>query len=131
MKQKIAAMTAALAATFCVSADVVQYYDPTDPASPRKEANCTPITSTTTTLAPGWYVVDVDVTMTGRITVSGSGVHLILCDGATLNATNGVQRRGGSRRGESRHGVRGRERAGGGVDDAGRIRGGRVCEGQA
>ena len=91
MKQKIAAMTAALAATFCVSADVVQYYDPTDPASPRKEANCTPITSTTTTLAPGWYVVDADVTMTGRITVSGSGVHLILCDGATLNATNGVQ----------------------------------------
>ena len=90
MKQKIAAMTAALAATFCVSADVVQYYDPTDPARPRKEADCTPITSTTTNLAPGWYAVDADVTMTGRITVSGN-VNLILCDGATLNATNGVQ----------------------------------------
>ena len=43
------ALGAGLAPTLCAAANRVPYYDPTDPASPRKEANCTPITSTTTT----------------------------------------------------------------------------------
>ena len=84
-------LTAALVATaFCASADVVQYYDPTDPDNPHKKEICTPITGTTTTLTPGWYAVNEDVTIMGRVTVEGS-VNLILCDGATLNATNGVR----------------------------------------
>ena len=83
MKQKIVAMTAALAAAFCASADVVQYYDPADPANPHKEANCTPVTGTTTTLTRGWYAVTADVILTGRVTVNGSDVNLILCDGVT------------------------------------------------
>ena len=83
-------LTAAMVAA-CASADVVQYYDPTDPASPHKEANCTLVTSSTTTLTQGSYAVNTDVTIMGRVTVNGSGVNLILCDGATLNATNGVR----------------------------------------
>ena len=95
MKKKLTAMflaaSAALAPALCATTNKVSYYDPTDPASPHKEVDCTLVTGTTTTLTQGWYAVNADVTMTGRITVSGSGVHLILCDGATLNATNGVR----------------------------------------
>ena len=37
----------------------------------------------------GWYVVTEDTRIDGRIGVSGD-VHLILCDGATLTAVNGI-----------------------------------------
>lgn len=37
----------------------------------------------------GWYVVNSDVTIANRITVSGT-VNLILCDGATLTASKGI-----------------------------------------
>ena len=84
------ALGAGLVPALCAATNKVSYYDPTDPASPHKEANCTLVTGTTTTLTQGWYAVNADVTM-GRITVNGSGVNLILCDGATLNATNGVR----------------------------------------
>ena len=94
MKKKLTAMflaaSAALAPALCTATNKVSYYDPTDPASPHKEVDCTLVTGSTTTLMPGWYAVDEDVTIKGRVTVNGSGVNLILCDGATLNATNGV-----------------------------------------
>ena len=85
------ALGAGLVPALCAATNRVSYYDPTDPASPHKEVDCTLVTGTTTTLTQGWYAVNADVTINGRITVSGSGVHLILCDGATLNATNGVR----------------------------------------
>lgn len=43
----------------------------------------------TTELTEGWWVVSGNITNNNRLTVSGS-VNLILCDGATLNATNGI-----------------------------------------
>ncbi len=59
-----------------------------------KTANVVPLTANMTTLnntgiSNGWYAVTEDVTISGRITVSGT-VHLILCDGKTLTASSGV-----------------------------------------
>ena len=42
-----------------------------------------------TELSTGWYVVNSDVTISDRITVSGN-VHLILADGKTLTAGGGI-----------------------------------------
>ena len=54
-----------------------------------KTASATPVTSETTTMNNGWYVVDSNVTISSRITISGT-VHLILCDGKTLTASAGI-----------------------------------------
>ncbi|MBO4867430.1 MAG: hypothetical protein J5582_12870 [Ruminococcus sp.] len=51
----------------------------------------TSIASNTTTWNNGWYVVDSNVTISSRITVNGNNVHLILCDGYTLNAPKGIR----------------------------------------
>ena len=45
---------------------------------------------TGTTENPGWYVVNTDVTIDSRVTVSGN-VHLILADGCTLTVNGGIQ----------------------------------------
>ena len=37
----------------------------------------------------GWYVLSSDVTYTPRLRINGT-VHIILCDGYTLDATNGI-----------------------------------------
>lgn len=57
--------------------------------------NYTVVTSETTSWSNGTYVVDADVTITGRIGVSGI-VNLILCDDATLTATQGICVSGGN-----------------------------------
>ncbi|MBB5217819.1 hypothetical protein HNP77_000163 [Treponema rectale] len=49
----------------------------------------TVITSDLTGWDNGWYLVDSDIEISERITVSGS-VNLILCDGATLTASKGI-----------------------------------------
>ncbi len=49
----------------------------------------TRITSNTTEMTDGWYVVNENVTDNNRISVSGS-VNLILADGAKLTAPNGI-----------------------------------------
>ena len=49
----------------------------------------TVLTSEMTTLESGWYVLNSDVTFSDRITVSGT-VNLILADGYTLTASQGV-----------------------------------------
>ena len=50
----------------------------------------TVVTSSSTAWADGTtYVVNSDVTITDRITVTGT-VNLILCDGATLTASRGI-----------------------------------------
>ena len=55
------------------------------------EQQCTEYTELTdrTTLSDGWYVVNSDVTILDRITVSGN-VRLILANGKTLNAESGI-----------------------------------------
>ncbi len=54
-----------------------------------KTADVTPITAPTTTLSTGWYAITGSTTVADRINVSGD-VHLILCDGQTLTAQNGI-----------------------------------------
>jgi len=53
----------------------------------------TVVTSSNSTIewVAGWYVVNADVTINGQITFSGD-VHLILCDGATLMASNSIKK---------------------------------------
>jgi len=48
-----------------------------------------PVNSDMTTLTSGWYCVNEDTIISSRITVSGD-VHIILCDGATLTANDGI-----------------------------------------
>ena len=61
--------------------------------------NATAVTESDTTWGDdgnnGWYVVNGDVTINTRVTVTGN-VHLILADGCTLNATKGVTVTGGN-----------------------------------
>jgi uncharacterized repeat protein (TIGR02543 family) len=49
----------------------------------------TTMTDGSTSLTAGWYVVNDDVTIADRISVSGT-VNLILCNGATLTASKGT-----------------------------------------
>ena len=55
----------------------------------RTEYTCFKLSTIGSTLGTGWYVVDEDVTFNNRINVNGH-VHLILTDGTTLNAANGI-----------------------------------------
>ncbi|MDD6000760.1 MAG: MBG domain-containing protein, partial [Bacteroidales bacterium] len=55
----------------------------------RLNVDATAVTSTMTSWSNGWYVVYDDVTIDDRISVSGT-VHLILCNGATLTASEGI-----------------------------------------
>ncbi len=54
-----------------------------------KTADATALTSSSTSLSNGWYYVTGNVTVSSRITVSGTA-NLILCDGATLTASKGI-----------------------------------------
>ena len=51
--------------------------------------SCTAVTSGTTTMSNGWYVVNSNVTVSTRITVNGT-VNLILADGYSLTASQGI-----------------------------------------
>ena len=51
--------------------------------------NVTVVESSMTTWNGGWYVVNSNVTIDNRVTVSGE-VHLILADNASLTANNGI-----------------------------------------
>ena len=55
----------------------------------------TMLESVTTAWADGWYVADTDTAIGSRVTVSGN-VNLILCDGATLKAGQGITVAGGN-----------------------------------
>ena len=69
------------------------YYDPTEENEADRSKTrdgCIPVTDRTTELKGGeWYVVNKDVTINGRITVSGE-VNLILADETTLTANEGI-----------------------------------------
>ena len=51
--------------------------------------NITAVTSGTTTMNSGWYIVNSNVTISTRITVNGT-VNLILADGYSLTASQGI-----------------------------------------
>ena len=55
-----------------------------------ENSNAVVVSSTTTAMQSGcWYVVSEDATVAERIRVNGD-VNLVLCDGATLTAQNGI-----------------------------------------
>ena len=72
------------------SIESIPYLDPTDEGNANKtQADYDFVTDGTTEMTTGWYVVNANVTVEKRITVSGN-VNLILCDGAELTASAGV-----------------------------------------
>ena len=52
-------------------------------------AQVTKLATTTTAWKTGWYIATSDITISNRVTVSGT-VHLILKNGVTLKATKGI-----------------------------------------
>ncbi len=72
---------------FAATVSNVEYID----ANGNKQtcASAPVVENGTITWSAGWYVVDSDVTIAERITVSGE-VHLILADGYTLTAEKGI-----------------------------------------
>ena len=71
----------------------VSYIDPTEEQTEQTCTSATVVTADDTTWGnddnDGWYVVNDDVTIGQRVTVTGD-VHLILTDGASLDAAQGV-----------------------------------------
>ena len=58
-----------------------------DGSGNEQTAECATITSSSTSLSTGWYIVKEDVTISQKVTVSGA-VNLILADGATLTVNS-------------------------------------------
>ena len=71
----------------------VSYIDPTEEQTEQTCTSATVVTADDTTWGDdgnnGWYVVNSNVTISDRVTVTGD-VHLILTDGASLDAAQGV-----------------------------------------
>ena len=71
----------------------VSYIDPTEEQTAQTCTSATVVTADDTTWGDdgnnGWYVVNSNVTISDRVTVTGD-VHLILTDGASLDAAQGV-----------------------------------------
>ena len=66
------------------------YHDPTDEKWPEKACHTfTEVTDSTTSFSGGWYAVRSSVKTSSRIRVSGEA-HLILVDGAKLEASKGI-----------------------------------------
>lgn len=98
MKRKVALVVACImfSLTASAAANSVSYVDYTwseeskTLSSETKSVDTyTEITSTTTEMTSGWYVVNGEVTVAERMTATGE-VHLILADGAHLNASLGI-----------------------------------------
>ena len=70
--------------------NAIKYFDENGEEKSKKQTEATKIAdNTTTTLDNKWYYVSDEITFDGAISVSGD-VHLILCDGATLTAKEGI-----------------------------------------
>ena len=65
----------------------VQYYDPIDNLWPTQ--NCQEIEQNMGETFPGWYVLSKDTTFEEPVKIIGN-VNLILCNGATLTAKQGI-----------------------------------------
>ena len=95
----IACLLAALlpASALAATASNITYYDWNSSTKTMEEKTCstaTVVSSSDNTWGNdgngGWYVVNSNVTITSRISVSGE-VHLILADGCTLTAQKGIR----------------------------------------
>ena len=69
-------------------AENINYVD-ANGASRSHEATILTGSDNPTTLAPGWYAVNSDVTYSGQLQFNLGEVNLILCDGATLTINSG------------------------------------------
>ena len=84
-------MVFALLPITALAADGVGYYDPQKKETETVQA--TPLTNETSSWTnsdtEGWYVVDSQITISDRITVTGT-VNLILADNGSLTAEKGI-----------------------------------------
>ena len=86
---RVAALFAfALFTTVGAWAENINYVD-ANGASRSHEATILTGSDNSTTLAPGWYAVNSDVTYSGQLQFNLGEVNLILCDGATLTINSG------------------------------------------
>ena len=82
---------------FCgLGVSPVPYRDPTDADAPDKVCGEYANFIEQTELSNGWYVTRGEVQAAGRVEVAGD-VHLLLCDGAALTATQGLHVTGTNR----------------------------------
>ena len=75
--------------SFAYGNEAVPYLDYVSGELVEKTAYPTKMDSSTTALTAGWWAVDTDITQATRISCTGD-VHLILCDGCTLTASEGI-----------------------------------------
>ena len=68
--------------------ETIKYLD--DKGAEQTCAIYTPVTSSTSFSGGGWYVVNQDVTLSGKTSMAGD-IHLILCDGKTLTVTGRIE----------------------------------------
>ena len=67
----------------------LEYNTSTNSFDSKVASSCTAVTSSTTSMSNGWYVVNSIVTNSNRISVQGT-VHLILVDGDKLDLSDGI-----------------------------------------
>lgn len=78
------------ATALAASADTVDEVKYVEGGDVKTANNATVITSSSTTWNSGWYVVNGNVTISDSVTVNGT-VNLILADGCTLTAAQGIR----------------------------------------
>ncbi len=88
VRQFVALSLGLLSVSLTAVAETVSYIDATG-ATMSAEATPVASSSSAVTWNAGWYVVNADVAIAERITVSGD-VHLILADGGKLTASKGI-----------------------------------------
>lgn len=72
------------------TSESVEYVDAS--GNPMDPENCTILTANSTRLASGWYAVNGNVEIPGRVKLDdNASVDIILCDGATLTLPNGIE----------------------------------------
>ncbi len=101
--------------------DTVSYVIYDDNGNKEEDGSCseyTVVDADTTTWSNGWYVVNSNVTISSRITVSGTA-NLILCDGAKLTASGGITTTGAALNIYAQSGESGALEAAGGENEAG------------
>lgn len=79
-----------IAKTFVVSSNGFAYIDENGEPQTLAEGTYTMLTEDIASLSDGWYVVDSDVSVSGRIEVTEDGAKILLCDGSTLTAERGI-----------------------------------------
>lgn len=76
--------------TFIVSDGGMSYIDENGDPQQLPMGTYTEFSEEMTTLTSGWYVVTSDVTVSKRIEVADDGTKILLCDGYTLTAEQGI-----------------------------------------